>query len=147
MNPQSLKLVVAVAILCLTYGVAFHLGGNGPRASLAALRAAQSETVARAVLAEKASGDAELGRVNAILRKYENESLNPIDLHISTRLFRAACPTRGPLPQTVSHTAIPSAPTPIASVDSRIGPALDAVISNCQADAKQIIALIEAWPR
>jgi hypothetical protein len=141
------KLAGILAVVVGLFGLGFHFGGMGPTAALERLQAAQAADVAKAVLAERASVAAELARVNGILKEYEDNALHPIDLHIGSRVLVAACPAQRPLPETSPNPGRTQPTAQGAGVDPRLGPALDRVISDCQADARQLSALQAGWPR
>ncbi len=152
MNPLASYLRLAAALAVFVGG--FYLGTlhGGEQAArsktaLQALQAAQAADVAKAVLAERASAAAELARVNGILKEYEDNALHPIDLHIGSRVLVAACPAQRPLPETSPNPGRTQPTAQGAGVDPRLGPALDRVISDCQADARQLSALQAGWPR
>ena len=136
-------LLAAIALVAIGY----RQGGNSARTALEAFQAAQAENTAKAVLAERAAGKAELDRVNTVLARYQNETLHPVDLHIGQRLLVAACPTVGPVPEPHANTGATESAPEIADIDPRLGPAIDRVIADCQADALTLSALQAAWPR
>ena len=141
------KLAGILALVIGLFAAGYHFGGMGPKTQLEALRAAQDADVAKAVLAERASMAAELARVNGILKGYEDEALHPVDLHIGSRVLVAACPAEHPMPEAGGDPGRAQPATQVPGVDPRLGPALDRVIADCQADARQLSALQAAWPR
>lgn len=67
LNPYALyiELGAAALLLALAAGTGYHLGGLGPTAALEADRAEQSQAIATAVLAERASAAATAARDHA----------------------------------------------------------------------------------
>lgn len=67
LNPYAIyiEVGVALALLSIAAGTGYYLGGLGPTAALEADRAEQSQTIATAVLAERASAAATAARDHA----------------------------------------------------------------------------------
>ena len=125
----------------------FHQGGLSSTGKLEALQAAQAEGVAKAVLAERAQGAAELARVNAVLKEYENAPIDPIAIGLAQRVYQYARVASCPVSKTSTDTPGTVQPSPQPPDPQSVERALDAHIQACSADAAQLNALIEAWPR
>jgi hypothetical protein len=138
---------IKLALIVGTLAFAYHLGGDSARTALEGFQAAQAANTAKAVLAERASGAAELARVNAIVKGYEDAALSPVTVGIGRRVLLAACPTSHPVPQTspVTGGAVPARPVPASAAG--LGEALDRYTAACQRDALRLNALQAAWPK
>ena len=147
MNWETIKLAAAIAAVAAWSWVCYHAGGNSGRTAVEALRAAQSQAVAKAVLAQRASGEAELERVNAILKGYEDALLHPVDLHIGSRVLIAACGVGSPVPKAAPDPGRTGDPAGITGSDPRLGPAIDRVVQAGKRDASKVTALQQAWPQ
>ncbi len=149
MNPYAIYIEVGAAVVLLAVAVlvGYHFGGMGPKAQLEALKAAQAELTATAVLAERASAEAEVVRVNAILKEYQDAALNPIVPGIAVRLLERACPTSGPLPADSGHPGTPSSSSPQPGSDPGAQRLLQVLVEACAQDADELTALQQAWPR
>lgn len=132
------------AFLCALF---FWLGGLHSKAALEGFQAAQTENTAKAVLAERASTAAELARVNALLKGYQDEALKPVDATIAERVLYHACPAVSAVPSPGAHASGTLSPSPQPRSDPETERLLQAVFTACSADAEELTTLQQAWPR
>jgi hypothetical protein len=135
-------------IAVVLFGSGFYLGTLPGRATLDHTLAAQATQTAKAVQAEAAAAQIEQNRLNAVIAKYEaiKDIPDPVIPGLGGRLYKyiyASCPVPKASPDTTG-TVIP-AQEPRSDV--RTGQALQAVFDACSADARQLSALIDAWPK
>jgi len=136
--------IIAALIVC---GIAFYLGGLRYKAQLESLEASQAENTARAVLAERASAQTELNRVNQVVAKYEAQPIDPIALNVGSRVLEYTRIASCPVPKTATNPS-GTGNAPQESPDtSAIERTLTAYSEACSQDANQLAALIAAWPR
>lgn len=129
---------LAWSVLC------FHQGGMSSTARLEALQTAQSQLTAKAVLAERASAEAESVRLNKVISDYESTPIDPVSVGVAHRVLIYAHTPSCTVPEAGSNPGgtVPASPKP----DGLEGPLQD-YIDACSRDAKRLDALIEAWPR
>jgi hypothetical protein len=143
----TLKLGAIGALLAALFLWGYHLGGLASKSALEGFEASQAANTAKAVLAERAAGDKELARVNAIVKGYEDAQLSPIDDRIAERVLERACPAVGPVPTAGPHPSGASGPSQEPRSDPEAQRLLQAVFDACEADARELTALQAAWPR
>lgn len=139
----GIKLALIAAALLLAY----HLGGDSARTALEGFQAAQAENTAKAVLAERASGAAELARVNAILKGYQDAPIDPIVPGIAHRVFLYASAASCAVSSTPSAPGGVVTSRPVPASDSGLEQATQAVFDACERDALRLNALQAAWPQ
>jgi hypothetical protein len=131
-----------LAAVALLFGAGFYFGGLRSKTALEGFQAAQAQNVATAVLAERNSTAAELARMNAIVKGYQDAPPDPIVATAAQRVFvyargAANCSVPGPAP--MAGGAPPAAP--VASGPDRVEQALGAYIGACASDAKRLAAV------
>ena len=141
----GIRVAIAVAVLWFAY----HLGGLSGKAQVAQLQAAQSAALSKALQAQAATTAAETARLQGAVSQYEQQlqTPNPIDAGLAHRVYvyaTANCPT---VPKTASAAGGAVNAPPESAGPSEFERLAQAVIDACSADAAQLNALIEAWPR
>ncbi len=136
-----LKLGAILALAALLFGAGYRFGGMAPKTELEALRAAQAEATAKAVLAERASAAVTLAHQNAVIARYENAPPDPIVATAAHRVYvyaaaASGCSVSGAHP--VAGGA-PEAPR-VTLGPSRVEQALGDYIAKCDADARRLAA-------
>lgn len=128
----------AWSVLCL------HQGAMASKTKLEGFQAAQAENTAKAVLAERASAQAESVRLNKVISDYESTPIDPVSVGVAHRVLIYAHTPRCAVPEASSNPGgvVPASPKP----GGFEGPLQD-YIDACSRDAKRLDALIEAWPR
>lgn len=141
------KLGAGALIIAVLFGAGWHFGAMASKTQYEALRAEQSELTAKAVLAERASAAAESARVNAVLKEYQDAPIDPVVAGTAHRVFIYANSPSCPVPEARTDPArvVGTAAQPVGP--SRVERSLGDYIAACDADARQLAALIEAWPR
>lgn len=139
-----LKLGAALALVALLFGAGYRMGGNGARAQYEALQAAQAELTAKAVLAERASEQAESVRLNKVISDYENTPIDPVSVGVAHRVLIYANAPSCPVPSAGGN---PGGTVPASPKSAGLEDALQGYIDACSRDATRLDALIEAWPR
>ena len=137
---------IGAALIALSW-FWYHQGGNSARAALEGFQAAQAANTAKAVLSERASGAAELARVNTVLKGYQDVPIDPIALSIGSRVFKYAGAASCAVPQAPADPGGTRSPTPLAIGPSEIERALTALAVACSEDARELAALQAAWPQ
>lgn len=152
------KLGFYLALAAGLIGLGYHFGAlkgaaqaDSARTALEGFQAAQAQNTAKAVLAERAAGQAELVRVNGILKGYEDAPINPVDLSLSGRLFKYTDATAHaadcPVPKAGPDPAAARDPATKPASDGAVRQATAAVFKACALDAAELSALQAAWPR
>lgn len=144
---RYIKIGAFVALLAAVAAVAYHFGGMSAETALADFREAQSANTAKAVLAERASAAAELARVNAILKGYQDAPIDPIALSVGSRVLEYARVAACPVPAAGINPGATPSPSPVPISSSEVGQALTDLAVACSQDAEQLNALIAAWPK
>lgn len=144
MSILSWAKIGAVALLCLWM---YHLGGDGPRAKLETVLATQSENTAKAVLAERASAAVELSRVNSVLKGYTDAPIDPAVISVGSRVLKYARIADCPLSAGSAAPAATISAGQVPRSDPEFERLLQAAFDAADADAKELTALQQAWPR
>lgn len=142
-----LKLGGILALVAGLFGGGFYLGGLRSEAALEAFQSAQSANTAKAVLAERASGAAELARVNLLLKGYQDAPIDPIDVGLAHRVYVYASAADCPVSGAGAHPAGAVSPSPQPSSDPGFVGLAQSVIDACAQDAAELTAIQQAWPR
>ncbi len=146
MNPWTIAKLVGVAAICFW---AYHLGGLSGKAQVAALQASQSAAVSKALQAQAATTAKQVADLQGAVAQYEQQlqTPNPIDIGLAHRVYlfaSASCPTVPKATTAAPGTSQPSAqPTGTEELERLAQAAIDA----CAADAEQLSAIQQAWPR
>jgi len=125
----------------------YRQGGASARAALAAFQAAQAENTAKAVLAERAAGAAELARVNTLLEGYQNAKPDPAVSGIAVRLLGAPCVAVGAVPSAGAVAATATAAGGVPGGDSAIERATEAAFDAAERDAARLNLCRAVWPK
>jgi hypothetical protein len=138
------KIGVILAVMIAIVAGSYHVGAMAATARLEALQAAQSELTAKAVLAERASAQAESVRLNKVISDYESTPIDPVSVGVAHRVLIYAHTPSCAVPEAGSNPGgtVSTGPKP----GGLEGPLQD-YIDACSRDAKRLDALIEAWPR
>jgi hypothetical protein len=142
-----IRIVLIVVLVLALLGGGFYLGTLRGKSELTSLEASQAQNTAKAVLAERASAQTELDRINQVVAKYEAQPIDPIALDIGTRVFKYANTASCPVPKATADPGRAGDIPALAPGALGIEQALDAYIEACSRDAEQLGALIQAWPR
>ena len=129
------------------FGSGFYFGGLRSKTALEGFQAAQAQLTAKAVLAERTAGATELARVNAILKGYEDEALNPVVVGLAQRVLINACPASSPMSGSGGNPSSAVSAPPQPRGDPEAQRLLQGVFDACEADAAELTALQAAWPR
>lgn len=140
-----LYLIVGV----LLFGGGWYFGSQHGQAQLAQLQAAQSAATTKALQAQAASTAVQVAQLQGAVARYEAllQTPDPITLNLGQRLFKyaaASCPavSQTPVPAggTVNSAALPDSLTELVRLSQ-------VAIDACSADAKQLAAIQQAWPK
>lgn len=141
------KIGAVLALLGAVAAGGYHFGGMASKTALEGFQAEQSANTAKAVLAERAAGAAELARVNAILKGYQDASIDPIALSVGSRVLEYARVADCPVPGAGGHPSGTPSASPVTSSASEVGQALTDLAVACSQDAAELTALQAAWPK
>lgn len=142
-----IKIGAAVVVLGVVSGASFHFGGMASKTALEGFKAEQSANTAKAVLAERASAAAELSRVNAILKGYQDAPIDPIALSVGSRVLEYARIADCPVPAARSDSGGVASTGKVPIGPSEVGQALTDLAVACSQDAAELTALQAAWPK
>jgi len=137
----ELKLVLIVALLAGVFWAGWHLGGLSSKSALEGYEATQAQDTAKAVLAERASNEAELAKRDAVIKGYENAPIDPIVTTAAHRVYVYASAAGCPLPQAAAVAGGADAPAAVPASPGAVERALDEYIKACDSDARRLAAL------
>lgn len=142
-----IKIGIAVAVIGVVSAASFHFGGMASKTALEGFQAEQSANTAKAVLAERAAGAAELARVNAILKGYQDAPIDPIVLSTGNRVLEYARVADCPMPSASGNPGGTASAGKVPIGPSQVGQALTDLAVACSQDAAELTALQAAWPK
>lgn len=133
-----------IAAACLWM---YHLGAEAGTTRVAEMQSSQAMNTAKAVLAERASDENELNRVNALVANYETTPINPIALTVGSRVFKYASAASCAVPKTTAAAGGTSGSAGVSVGPSEVEQRLSEYIQACSRDAERLSAVIAAWPQ
>lgn len=137
---------IGLLVLALFVG-GWYCGSRSSKTALEGFQAAQSANTAKAVLAERASAAVELARVNTILKGYDNAPIDPVVPGIAHRVFVYANATGCAVPSPGANPGGAIAASTIPAGDPEFERLSQAAFDAAAHDAKELIALQQAWPK
>lgn len=136
---------VLLAVVLLFAG-GWYFRGLKAQAAAEAVSEAQSAAVAKAVLAERASGAAELTRVNTILKGYQDAPIDPVVPGIAGRLYKYEISSCA-VPSTSPNPSGAVSPGPVPRGDPELERLSQAAFDAGAHDAKELTALQQVWSK
>lgn len=144
---MTIKLAAIAFAALVLLSVGYYVGTLRSKTAYEGLQAAQSELTAKAVLAERAAGAAELARVNLILKGYQDAPPDPIAVGLAHRVYVYASAASCTVPSASRDPRAPVSAPAQPGGDAEAQRLLQAVFDACSADARELSALQAAWPR
>lgn len=139
------KIGAAILAVLLLFGLGYHFGGLASKTKLEASQEAQSQAVAKAVIAQQAASQAEQTRLNKVIADYEATPINPVVTGIAGRLYKYEirdCP--------VSHANANSPgtsnPSGVPGSDSTFERLSQDAFDAADRDSRKLTAIQKAWP-
>jgi hypothetical protein len=154
-NQYTIAIEAAVALLLLTVAVAvavgWHMGGLGPRAELEAQHAAWAQTTAQALLAQRASAQAQAINDNAAETAHD-QTIEALPARVvRTPVFLRApgdlCPDRVPSPQAQTSGQHPASGGAESGRGGDLRPAIEALKVKYETALADCRRLDAEWPK
>jgi hypothetical protein len=143
------RLAAALAVFVLGfYFGSLHGAKDAAQSKTAyeALQAAQASNVAKAVLAERASSQAESARINTLLEAYQNAPPDPVVSSVAYRLLERTCPAVGAVPTNPGPASGTRPASGIPRGDPEIEQLTQAALAAAGRDARRLNLCRDAWP-
>lgn len=134
------------ALVIALFGFGWYGGHLEGSAAVARLQRDQAQITATAVLAERASTQAETNRLRKLVADYEASPIDPIVPGIASRLYKYTLASRA-VSCAPTNTPGSSPTSPVPAGDPILERLSQAAFDAAAHDAKELTALQSAWPK